>query len=51
MYSEAYNRVIKEKADKDAFDIAFDLLSRGTVLHIKRALEALGQKTLLEAFE
>lgn len=53
LYSESYERIIKEKAGKDIFDIVFDrLLDPINLLEkIKMALESLGQKTLLKAFE
>lgn len=53
LYPEAYERILKEKADKDVYDIVFDeLLDRWIILEkIKKALTVLGQKTLLEAIE
>lgn len=53
LYPEAYERIVKEKAERDVFYLVFgDTLDRGIVLEtIKIALEALGQKTLLQAFD
>lgn len=52
LYSEAYGRIIKEKANKDVLDIVFDELDRRIILDkIKIALQTLGQKTLLKVFE
>lgn len=53
LYSESYDRIIKEKANKDIFGIVFDHLldSRNILEKIKMALKMLGQKTLLKVFE
>lgn len=53
LYPEAYDRIIREKTHQDVFNIVFDhLLDRGIVLEkIIKALEILGQKTLLQAFK
>jgi len=53
LYPEAYDRIIKEKADQDVFNIVFDdLLDRRIVLDkIKEVLQILGQRTLLQSFE
>ncbi len=53
LYPETYERIIKEKANKDVFDIAYDDLLDQVIIvkKIKVALEILGQKTLLKVFE
>ena len=53
LYSEAYERIIKEKAGRDVFSIIFNNLldSKRILERIKIALKKLGQKTLLQAFE
>lgn len=54
LYPEAYERILNEKRKRDPFGLVFDDLSvnRGIILErIRSALDWLGQKTLLKAFE